>query len=315
MSGFGGFPYGGRQFGGIRATPMPPVPVSLFVQPKIGLVNDPILIASVNSMRDASRDDDFSAGFDVLKWTDTIYGTVTTGGGLTVELNKSMAGSSFSLDSIDTYVSGDVSMSYEILSEYLSDVPAGEIVYVGMAMNFVNGNSLTIKRKLQPGFNGHSIQVEYIADGVFTSGATILSNAAEGSFRLIKHNSTLAAVADGILIFSMVTNPAGDFNVEVFSTTNGLSEYAKVAYKAYKSNMGILFGSVPMIVSSAPTATRILGSVPRNSVTGSVDVQTFNHTGETGVATDGFEYLLVLGQKLSGSAGFNGYIQNDSSIR
>ncbi len=317
MTGFGGFSYGGGPYGGIHIPAPPPAPTSLLVQPSTTFIGNPILVASTSgTITDTSRDDSFISGFDSLKWSETIVGTVDTSGanGLTIELHKNGA-SSLTLTSIDAYLSGDISLDYDLLSDYMSDQPVDEIVYVGLQMAFVGGNTFTIKRKIHPGFNGQSIQAEFLSDGNFAGGANVLTTQSSGSFRLIKHNNVIAAIHDGELVFSTTINATNNFSVKLFSTTNGQNGYLKARYKAYRSTTGILFGTSPLVDRTLSSTSRILGNIPYSSSIGLVDVQSFNHNGITGELVDGFEYPLILGQALSNNAGVNGHVQNDVSIR
>lgn len=291
---------------------------AVLLGPHSAFIGEPILIAS-SKLSDTSRDDAFVSSISPAKWGVTATGatTISVNNGVSVELRKTGGGSSYQLLSTAQYASGDISVDYNILSDLLADNPVSEIVYVGLSMEFVTGEVLTIKRSVQPGFNGQQIQVEYFVGGKFNGGATRQTSATSGRLRLIKHKNIIAAVVDSDPkpLFLERVNPTFDFYTKIYSTTNGQNEYLKTKYVAYRSTVGALFGTAPLVVKNIVTNDRIIGTVPDSDATGPVDVVVFNHYGQIGKSVGGFEYPLVLGQSLSASGGFNGNVQGDSVIR
>ena len=322
MAGLGGFPFGGGEFGGIGSE-TPEIADDLLIQPIYQYIGLPVLIAATDgSITDTSKDDDFingGVGIEILEWAVTLSSATTSvDDGLLVTLNKDAAGAMYQLTSIDEYVSGDISVEYDITSEFLANTPAEELIYIALQMTFTTGETLTIKRKAHNGFNGQSIQVVFInADGAYGGGGTFETETATGKLRLIRHGSIVAAVKDDDTepMFSSTIDTSAGFNVQIFSDTSGENDYCQVRYRTYISSTGILLGSKPIIDVSMATLSRIVGTVPQNTEVGLVDVVAFNHDGERGRISSGFEYPLVTGQALSRNDGMVATVQLDAAIR
>lgn len=290
----------------------------VLLAPISDFIGQQILIASTR-LSDTSRNDTFTSIVDPSRWTVTAGGStnIVVNNGVAVELLKNGGGSSYQLVSTDFYSSGDITLEYDLLSDYLANTPASELVYVGLEMQFLSGEVLTIKRKVHPGFNGQQVQAVFTSGGAFNGGGTFRTTESTGKLRLIKHEGVVAAVVDDqpTPLFLANVNPLTSFSVRIFSTTNGQNDYLKSKYKAYKSNTGVLLGTSPLVVKSLENNTRVIGLIPPNKTVGLVDVTVFNHYGQIGQNPNGFEYPLVLGQSLSSNGGFNGNVQGDAVVR
>ncbi len=318
MTGFGGYPFGGDAFAGLRS-PTPDVNDTILVQPVLALPHSAVLIAAISgTLVDTTQDDDFSAGPDVGLWSamSTNASDIVDGGNL-VTLHKNASGASYSLTSIIDYVSGDISVEYDIESEFMADEPTTEITYIALQMLFATGETLVIKRMSHANFGGHQIRVVYTRLDGYSGGATFQTTASTGKLRLIRHGMVIAAVKDDDTepMFLSSTESAGDFNVQIFSSTNSANEYCTVRYRDFKSSTGVLFGDAPMVDNPTITAYRVIGTVPASDYVGDVDVIAFNHDGEIGMADSGFTFPLVEGQALSANDGLHATVQADSVIR
>jgi len=257
------------------------------------------------------------SGVDAAKWYPTLSNSsATADGGLVVTLARNGSGSSFNLISLLEYTSGNLTIEYDILSEYLTNNPTDELVYIGLQMLFVTGETLTIKRKVDS-LNGHTIQAIHLAaDGSFAGGGIIRDASASGKLRLIRHGQYVSAIcSETMSLININIKTLADFNVQLFSTTNGQSEHCKVRYRNFKSNTGIMFGTSIMLNTTSASLSRIYGIVPSNSTIGLVDVLAFNHIGQFAQTIDAFEYPLILGQALSSNDGLRANVQQDVSIR
>lgn len=352
MPGFGGIAWGGSYYGGGPPAPVvvPPfVPtctptteagygtesygvdpygiggytpgsqITLLVQPYSDYVGNQLTIASAGcDLTDPSRNDKFNLSTpNTLLWNVFNTGVYNTSqnSGLVVELNKVVGGSSYTLSSKSEYISGDVSLTYDILSNFLADSPINEINYVTLEMQFDPSNKLSIGRRLLPGINGHHINVTYTKNGVYAGGANVLTKSGSDKIRLIRHGTVVAALYNDQVLLYNNTHQSNNFTVKVYSSTNSQNEYVKVKYKSYVSSTGIMVANTPMYSKMLETNERIVGIIPATTYVGVADVLSFNHWGLRGIADDAFEYPLVLMRTLSPNDGVMGNIQTDPILR
>lgn len=315
----------------------PPFPPDALAQPITAQIDENILIASPNDITDTTRNDNFLPSYDNNLWISTIFGTTSTqatSDGLIINLFKDDDGSSFELLSEDAYVSGDLLFEYEIKSPllttisdsidtypgsgilYFVDVPTNSITYAGLEMLFTGtGNTLTIKRSLLPGINGHQISVVHLVDGRFAGGANYLTTDKRGVLRLIKHENVIAALYNDQLLMYSDSNEDTTFQVRLFSTTEDNSEYLSVKYKDYQSTTGVMLGNAPILNKSLVSDRRISGTIPESKQVGLVDINIFNHSGLINTTSNGFEYPLILGQHIFGNNRLSANVQNDEVVR
>lgn len=293
----------------------------IYIYPSFAPRSSEVLIANTSvgsSFLDTTRDDDFSAGsVDLGLWSVTTTGifTAITGAGLDIELRKNSGGSSYQLDSNQSYISGDISITYKILSQLVTNNPASSLIYASLELIFNSTTKFRISRTITPGINGHQVLVELIIDNISRGSASHLTTDTMGQLRLIKVGGNFTAIYNSIILFHAINVPLNDFTVRLLADTNGQSDFLKTKFSYYRSNPGVLIGDMPIHQISLITKDRINGMAPISNQSGLVDVIVFNHDGVLGALSPGFEYPLIAGTSLSPNGGMIGTIQGDSILR
>lgn len=317
--------YGDSQYGidgyGIGDGSGGPVTVAdLLVQATNRHIGSTVVVSGIGStLVDTSRDDLFPGPLlDVIRWGQALSGSVdvSLATGVTATLHKRGVASSWLIQTVPTYTSADVSVSYEIQSTFNADTVVSTLTYAALEYFVSSNTKITISRVLNPGTFGHQIIVRHINGGAELGRATLASTTKRGTFRIIKHANILTVMHDDVVLLESKSATVGASGIiKIYANTGTDNAYISTKFTNYRSTTGVLFGDRPMLIKSVQRGDKIVGLIPYNSTSGAVDVLVFNHSGLIGSRTAGFIYPLVEGVALTSSDGVHATVQNDNVLR
>lgn len=271
----------------------------ILVKPTSCDVGDELMFRSNGTaLLDMSRDDLMTSGYSVLLWNDLSSGAVAQSAlpeGQSVIVGSNVGVGQFRIESIDTYLDGNISVDFSITSLVSKDTTVTKIEYAKLLLNCSLGQ-ISVTRGLVTGL-GHYVWAEMSVGSAVVAYGALKTSENSGRLRIVKCGKSYKCLFNDQVVLEASYNDLGGGFANLITRTYNAGEQVEVLYSNFVSSFGLRIGD-KLVHPNSQTQGAIFATAPNVLVTTQTVAYPFNHDGELS-ATEAFTINKPSGTSLN----------------